>query len=205
MRLEMATTTVRDVRLSDRTRIDDGVLEIDRAGLRKLLLEDDACADVTIEVARPGESARIIHVMDAAEPRWKPEPGSTFPLFVGPPKTVGEGRTLRLDGIAVVSTSDAVAGEPTYWREGIIDMVGPGADATPLAATTNLVLTFTPASVYLDATRPDAVIENIMIGSGLAQRFNRSVRVAELKAAAYLARVAAVRKPDHVRTYALGG
>ena len=125
MRLEMATTTVRDVRLSDRTRIDDGVLEIDRAGLRKLLLEDDAFADVTIEVARPGESARIIHVMDAAEPRWKPEPGSTFPLFVGPPKTVGEGRTLRLDGIAVVSTSDAVAGEPTYWREGIIDMVGP--------------------------------------------------------------------------------
>ena len=203
MRLEMATTTVRDVRLSDRTRIDNGVLEIDRAGLRKLLLDDDAFADVSLEVARPGESTRIIHVMDAAEPRWKPEPGSTFPLFVGPPKTVGDGRTVRLEGVAVVSTSEAVAGEPTYWREGIIDMSGAGADATPLSATTNLVLTFTPSALYLDATRPDAVIENIMVGSGLAQRFNRRVRVAQLKAAAYLARAA--REPDHVRTYALGG
>ena len=205
MRLEMATTTVRDVRLSDRTRIEGGVLEIDRDGLRKLVLEDEAFADVSFDVARPGESARIIHVMDVAEPRWKPEPGSTFPLFVGPPKTVGEGRTVRLEGVAVVSTSDAVAGEPTYWREGIIDMTGAGADATPLGATTNLVLTFTPSPLYLDATRPDAVIENIMVGSALAQRFNRCVRVAELKAAAYLARAAAAREPDHVRTYALGG
>lgn len=203
MRLEMATTAVRDVQFSDRTGIDNGVLEIDRAGLRTLLLDDDAFADVSLEVARPGEPARIIHVMDAAEPRWKPEPGSTFPLFVGPPKTVGDGRTVRLDGVAVVSTSEAVAGEPTYWREGIIDMSGAGADATPLSATTNLVLTFTPSPLYLDATRPDAVIENIMVGSGLAQRFNRRVRVAQLKAAAVLARAA--REPDHVRTYALGG
>src|SRR5262245_34593992 len=110
MRLEMVTTTVRDVRLSDRTRVEGGVLTIDREGLRKLLLGDEAFADVSFEVARPGESARIIHVMDVAEPRWKPEPGSTFPLFVGPPKTVGDGRTVRLDGVAVVSTSDAVAG-----------------------------------------------------------------------------------------------
>ena len=203
MRLEMATTTVRDVRFSDRTRIEDGVLEIDRAGLQRLLLDDDTFADVSLEIARPGESARIIHVMDAAEPRWKPEPGSTFPLFVGPPKTVGDGRTVRLEGVAVVSTSEAVAGEPTYWREGIIDMAGAGAEATPLSATANLVLTFTPSPLYLDATRPDAVIENIMVGSALAQRFNRRVRVAQLKAAAYLARAA--KEPDHTRTYALGG
>src|SRR5438876_1350711 len=119
MRLEMATTAVKDVRFSDHTRVEGGVLEIDRAGLRRLLLEDDAFADVSLDVARPGESARIIHVMDVAQPRWKPEPGSTFPLFVGPPRTVGEGRTGRLEGVAVVSASEAVAGEPTDWREGI--------------------------------------------------------------------------------------
>src|SRR5262245_4548476 len=99
MRLEMATTVVRDVRLSACTRVENGVPEVARAGLRRLLLEDDAFADVSLDVARPGDSARIIHVMDAAEPRWKPEPGSTFPLFVGPPKTVGEGRTVRLEGV----------------------------------------------------------------------------------------------------------
>jgi glycine reductase len=205
MRLEMATTIVSDVRLSDRTRVEGGLLEIDPRELGRLLLEDEAFTDVSLDVARPGESARIIHVMDVAEPRWKPEPGSTFPVFVGPPRTVGDGRTCRLEGVAVVSTSEPVAGEPTYWREAIIDMVGPGADATPFGATTNLVLTFTPSAAYQDATRPDAAIENMMVGSALAQRFNRRIRVAELKAAAYLARAAAAREPDRVRSYELGG
>lgn len=204
MRLEMATITVNDVRFSDRTRLTDSVLEIDREELRRLLLRDEAFAGVSIDVVRPGESARIIHVMDVAEPRWKPEPGSTFPTFVGAPKTVGEGRTGRLDGIAVVSTSDAVAGEPTYWREAIIDMTGAGADATPFGATTNLVLTFTASEKYQDETRPDAVIENIMLGSPIAQRYNRSVRIAELSAAAYLAKATTANDVGRLHTYELG-
>jgi glycine reductase len=205
MRLEMATTTIRDVEFSKATRLDGGVLAIDREELRRLLLEDDAFADVSLDIARPGDSARIIHVMDVAEPRWKSPPGSTFPVFVGPPRTVGEGRTFRLEGVAVVSTSEAVAGEPTYWREAIIDMVGPGADASPFGATTNLVLTFTPSEKFRDDARADAVIENIMVGSRLAQRYNRRVRVAQLKAAAYLARATAAREADRTRVYELGG
>jgi glycine reductase complex component B subunit alpha and beta len=201
MRLEMATTTVSDARFSRHTRVADGVLEIDRDELVGVLLDEEVFADVSLNIVRPGESARIIHVMDVVEPRWKPAPGSTFPVLVGPPRTVGEGRTHRLEGVAVVSTSEAVAGEPTYWREAIIDMTGPGADATPFGATINLVLTFTPSATYRDDTRADAVIENIMVGSVLAQRYNRCVRVAELKAAAYLARTAAA--PDGLRTYEL--
>src|SRR6266446_6550782 len=137
MRLEMATTLVREVRFADATRIADGVLEIDRETLRTLILEDDAFADVALDVVRPGDSVRIIHVMDAVEPRWKPEPGSTFPGFIGVPKTVGEGTTRRLDGIAVLSVSDAVTGEPTYWREAIVDMAGPAAEVTTFGGTTN--------------------------------------------------------------------
>jgi glycine reductase len=204
MRLELATHVVREARFSDATRLADGVLEIDRAALRRLVLEDDAFADVTVEIVRPGESVRIIHLMDAAEPRWKPEPGSTFPGFIGGPKTVGQGTTRRLDGVAVLSVGDAVAGEPTYWREAIVDMTGPAAGVTTFGATTNLVLSFTPAPAYLDATRPDAVVENIMVGSVLSQRYNRRVRVAQLRAAAYLARVAAAGAPDHVRVCELG-
>ena len=203
MRLELKTTVVNDLRFSDATRFERGVLEIDRDELRKLLLEDPAFEDVTLDIVRPGDSVRIIHVMDAAEPRWKPDPGSTFPAFVGPPKTVGEGTTRRLAGIAILAVSDAVAGEPTYWREAIVDMAGPGAELTAFGATTNLVLTFRPNPTYLDATRSDAVIENIMVGSSLAQRYNRSVRAAELKAAAYLARAVATQEPDERRTYEL--
>jgi glycine reductase len=204
MKLEMATTVVHDVRLASRTAVSDGVLEVDRAELRQILLEDEAFADVALDVARPGESTRIIHVMDVAEPRWKSPPGSTFPVLVGPPRTVGEGRTHRIEGASVVSASQAVAGEPTYWREAIIDMAGVGADSSPFGRTVNLVLTFTPSALYLDSSRPDAVIENIMVGSGLAQRYNQRVRVAELKAAAYLARAAAAGVPDRVQTYELG-
>jgi glycine reductase len=204
MRLEMATNVVRDLRWSDVTRLARGVLEIDREAVRRLILADDAFEDVTLDVVRPGDSVRIIHVMDAAEPRWKPEPGSTFPAFVGPPRTVGEGTTRRLDGVAVLSVSDAVAGEPTYWREAIVDMTGPGADVTTFGATTNLVLSFSPAPAYRDVTRADAVVENIMVGSALAQRYNRRVRAAQLKVAGYLARMAAADAPEHVRIHALG-
>src|SRR5262245_31946425 len=139
MRLEMATTEVRDVRFSHTTRVADGVLEVDREDLRRLLADDETFDDVTIDVVRPGEPARIIHVMDVAEPRGKTPPGSTFPVLLGAPRTVGDGRTHRIEGVAVVATSDAVAGEPTYWREAIIDMTGPGAEATPFGATINLV------------------------------------------------------------------
>ena len=198
MRLEIETSVVTDLRFSRTTRLVDGVLEIDRDGLRRLLREDPAFADVTLEIVRPGDPVRLIHVMDAAEPRWKPDPGSTFPGFVGGPRTVGEGTTRRLDGVAVLSVSDAVAGEPTYWREAIVDMRGPAADVTTFGATTNLVLAFRPAAAYLDEAAPDARVENIMIGSPLAQRYNRQVRVAQLKAAAALARAAAVAAPDHV-------
>jgi sarcosine reductase len=204
MRLEMATTTVSDVRFSNHTRIVAGVVEIDREELRRLLLDgEEAFEDVSLDIVRPGESVRIIHVMDVVEPRWKPAPESTFPVLMGPPRTVGQGRTHRLEGVAVVSTSEAVAGEPTYWREAIIDMTGPGAEATPFGAIVNLVLTFTPSATYRDAGRPDAVIENIMVGSVLAQRYNRRVRVAELKAAGYLARAAAADEPDRTRIYEL--
>jgi glycine reductase len=204
MRLEMATNVVGEVRWGAATRLASGVLEIDREAVRRLILEDDAFADVALDVVRPGESVRIIHAMDAAEPRWKPEPGSTFPAFVGPPRTVGEGITRRLDGVAVLSVSDAVAGEPTYWREAIVDMTGPAADVTTFGGITNLVLSFTPAPAYLDASRADAVVENIMVGSALAQRYNRRVRTAQLEVAAYLARAATSEAPDSVRTYELG-
>ena len=203
MKLEVRTTAVRDMRLSGATRFAGGVLEIDRGELRKLILEDSAFADVTLDVVRPGDSVRIIHVMDAAEPRFKPDPGSSFPTFVGPPRTVGEGVTHRLSGVAVLTASEAVAGEPTYWREAVVDMTGPGAALTAFGATTNLVLTLRPSASFLDTSRPDATIENIMVGSSLAQRYNRSIRVAELKTAAYLARTVGEFEADQIKTYEL--
>lgn len=203
MRLEMGSFAVKDLRFSDRTTFSDGLLSINREELRQLLLEVGAFEDVDLEIVRPGDDVRIIHVMDVVEPRHKLGDGSNFPGFVGRQKTVGEGKTHRLAGMAVVSVGDPVAGEPIYWRETIIDMSGPGAVATSFGSTVNLVLDFKPRKELLDGNRPEAVIHNMMIGSALAQGYNRSVRVAELKAAAYLAGATAELTPKDFQVYEL--
>jgi len=55
----------------------------------------------------------------------------------------GEGRTNRLDGVAVLSCLDFPAEErPLHEQESVVDLAGPGAELTPFAADTNVVLTF---------------------------------------------------------------
>src|SRR5207244_2010142 len=152
------------------TRLVDGTLYVDRDELCRMILQDDDFESVAVEVVRPGDAVRLIHVMDAIEPRYKPGEASAFPVMLGSPRTAGEGRTHRLAGMAVITVGEAVAGEPTYWREAIVDMAGPGAIGSPFGATINLVLDLRPAPAYLDTSHPDAELKNIMVGSPLAQR-----------------------------------
>ena len=86
MRLEMASYDVRDVRFGGPTRYDDGVLWVHRDELRQLMLASGDFADVAIEVVRPGEPVRLIHVVDAAEPRYKPDGPTDFPGQVSAPR-----------------------------------------------------------------------------------------------------------------------
>ena len=75
MRLELATFPVTDVRFGSRTRLADGVLEVDRDEILALAgREATFFGSVGVEVARPGERTRIIHVLDAIEPRVKVAP-----------------------------------------------------------------------------------------------------------------------------------
>jgi glycine reductase len=54
------------------------------------------------------------------------------------------GRTNRLDEVVVLSCLDFPAEErPLHEQESVIDLAGPGAELTPFAAGTNVVLTFT--------------------------------------------------------------
>ena len=100
------------------------------------LLGDSHFADVRVHLARPGETIRIINAKDAVEPRWKVDgPGGVFPGFVSAPTTVGEGRTHRLGGVAVLEVAEPVPGEQTHFREQILDMSGPGAEFSPFAQT----------------------------------------------------------------------
>jgi len=70
----------------------DGVLEINKEELVKLILEDKNIVSADVDVTFPGEETRIVKVRDALEPRVKVSgPGCVFPGILGPVETVGSG------------------------------------------------------------------------------------------------------------------
>jgi len=146
---------------------------------------------VDVEIVGPGDPVRLTHVLDAVEPRTKPDdPAATFPGALGALRPAGRGRTTRIAGAAVVACADFPADErPLHEQEGLIDMAGPGAAYSRLAATTNVVLTF--------HAKPGAGNES----------FEAAVRATKLRVARDIAAAAAQLEPETVETldYDLGG
>ncbi len=183
--LQLERFVVSDVVAGDTTAFADGVLSIDVAELREVALVGEHLGDVDIKIVLPGDDVRIINAIDAVEPRAKADPeGGDFPGLLSPPSTAGGGITHVLDGVSVVTTAIPVPGEPAYWREALFDMGGPAAVYSPLSALKNVVLSFTPSSALAaDPTPPD----NLFAGTPGAFAYNKEIRVAGLRVAAYLA------------------
>jgi len=134
MRLEMGHLYIKDVRFGSRTAIDDHTLLIDRQELISLLAQEPFFDGIEIALAHPGESCRIIYVLDVLEPRYRLN-GSNFPGALEAMGLVGDGRTRALKNVCVVEVSpDQARGR------NIIDMSGPVTDYSPLGATHNVVL-----------------------------------------------------------------
>ncbi len=126
--------------MGDRTSFADGVLTVaeDEA---IALVASPSLASVRVSWVSPGESARIVKVLDAVEPRTKgPGGGAIFPGLLGPVEGAGSGQTHVLRGAAVVA-----AGYLPRAQEAVVDMSGPAAALSPLGATHNLVVEFEPA------------------------------------------------------------
>src|SRR5262245_22507307 len=198
--LELATFEVRDVAFGAQTQLTDGVLTINEEELKAGLLESGDFSEVRVDIVKPGDDVRIIHIVDAVEPRVRVSaPGTDFPGFLSPPRTVGSGRTNRLSGIAIVEVAEPVPGEPTYWREAILDMAGEGAKYSPFSSLINVVIDFKPSTNRFS----DAASENVILGSQGAREFNRAVRTAGLRAAVYLARATSQATTDNVQSFSL--
>lgn len=179
MNLQLHRVTVNKLAFGTSTGIKDGTLTINAQELIALLEQDEHLTKVSLELAHPGESVRIMPVKDAVEPRCKLDgAGEIFPGWIGPVDTVGEGKTLVLDGAVVLTTGRLVAPQ-----EGIVDMTGPGADYTPFSQTRNIVVVLEPAA-----------------GVELHQR-EAACRLAGLKAAHYLASCCKDAKADKVESF----
>jgi glycine reductase complex component B subunit alpha and beta len=106
-----------------------------------LLREPEAIAGVEVEIVPPGSPIRVTHVLDAVEPRVRPDGRVAFPTE----GAAGEGLTNRLDGVVVLSCLDFPGEErPLHEQESIVDLGGPGAVLTPFGDMTAVVLTFRP-------------------------------------------------------------
>lgn len=183
MKLRLETFDVTALEFGRDTAFRGGTLVVNRDDVCTLADEPRFIAGVRAELAAPGEPTRIIHVMDAVEPRIKLG-GDTvaFPGFLGPPRTVGSGVTRRLRGVAVMASArlpKPPRGGALEFNEGIIDMSGPGAERCACSTTRNLVLVFSP--------RPDVTNEE----------FDNAVRLGTLRVARRLAEtVLAGASPD---------
>ncbi len=199
--LDVGQFDVTAVRSGDRTGYTDGVLTVDLGELEDLLADETFFSSVSVDIIRPGDSVRIINAIDAVEPRIKVDPvGADFSGLLTTPRLVGLGTTHALKGVAVVETALPVPGEPTYWREAIVDMAGAGARYSPFSELFNVVTSFEPTRELLESSgRPT----NLFEGTPEAVEYNKAVRLAGLKAAKYLAETTLGKEPDRWRTYDL--
>ena len=205
MRLELGSFPVRDLVFGSRTEYRQGVLSVNTDELKAFLLKDSPFQDIEIDVARPGEKTRIVHALDVVEPRVKVSgPGCVFPGFLGPPAQVGEGRTHRLAGVAVIGAAEPFIGEEFWYaREAIIDMSGPGAEYTPFSRTVNLVLKFIPKPGDAEPD-PDKRVQFVVdTRSKEAEVKTKATRLLCLKAAVYLAESVRDLTPDSIDEYQL--
>jgi glycine reductase len=188
--LEVADFPVRRARFGTPSAYDDGVLTIDADAVRRLVLGDPRIAGVSLELAHPGESVRVLRALDAVEPLHKPGgPVSAFPGFLGPPHTAGRGRTHRLAGFTVVEVTELPfpASGVQAFEEGVIEMSGPGAACSGCADRVNLLLVLEPGRAASNADYDDAV------------------RRAALRVADHLAALTVGRPPEWVEVFDHGG
>jgi glycine reductase len=191
--LELGYFHIKDIVIGSESKIENGVLYVDEAAVKALVLEDENIKDVHFDVARPGESVRITPVKDVIEPRVKVEgPGGIFPGMISKVEAVGSGKTYCLKDMAVVT-----AGKIVGFQEGLIDMSGPGAKYTPFSQTINFCVVCEPAD-FLLAVDPDSTLP---IENAKKPEYEKAVRMAGLKVAAYLGELARNLTPDETEVF----
>ena len=179
MKLELGYIPIEDIQFGPQSKVDNKTLYVNKEELKALLLEDEVIQSIEMEIAKPGESVRITPVKDVVEPRVKVSgDGGVFPGWMTKVRTVGSGRTNVLKGAAVVTTGKVVG-----FQEGIIDMSGEGAKYTPFSKLNNLVIIIEP------------------VETAKAHVYEKSMRLAGLKAAEYLGKLSKDLIAKDVATY----
>ena len=142
MRLELADFPVTRVNLGDKFEYSAKTLDVNEEQLISLIHQDCRIRHAEVAVVTPGERVRVTGVRDVVEPRVKVRGrGQVFPGILGPVEPVGDGRTHRLSGMAVVVTAKyegTIRAGTLVQRSTILDMWGPGAEASRFSPTSRI-------------------------------------------------------------------
>lgn len=178
MRLEIGLFHLNNILSSERTFIRDRTLFVNLRELKDIVAEDHRLAKIEAEIVHPGDSVRIINVLDVIEPRVKVEGGEAFPGWVGGMGIAGTGKTYVLKGISVIEV-----GAMKNFSGAILDMKGPGSRVANFSELHHVILITYPASGISEA------------------EYSQALKMAGLKAATYLARASTSLRPDETRIY----
>jgi glycine reductase len=132
MKLELFDYALESLQWGEQTRLSGKSLSLSRAELQDQVKDLSRGIQIDYELARPGESKRIVHVLDTVLPITKlVGAGPTFPGFEGPAHLVGTGQTARIKNLLVTVAARFPHPEAMTPiekpREGMIDMAGVGA------------------------------------------------------------------------------
>lgn len=151
-------------------------------------------AKVWFEVCRPGENARIIHILDVIYPMYKtkkPEGygGGEYPGILNYPYTCGEGETNCLDGLSVMQCCALPWDEVNassgllYTRDAIVQTTGFYKHYTPFPDMINLIVNM-----------------EVLDGRS-AEEYDNDIRKSTMAMAQYLAKLTEGQTPDEVEKF----
>ncbi len=190
MKLERGYFTITDLRFGTGTRLSGGVLTVDKAELESHVQSADQnhhIEAITLEIVKPGENARIVHILDTLQVGVKVSgEGEFMPGQLADPTIVGSGRTHLVANLAVMECAELPwAGKSAllYARDSIVDMVGPAAGYSPFSQTFNLVLRMKMKPGASDV------------------EYDEAVRHAGIRVVRYLAGLIKEATPDSVETF----
>ena len=190
MELELLDYSLAELRWGERTVLDGNALSVSVVDLQEQIKDLPAGIQVDFELARPGESKRIVHVLDTVLPIAKLTGARlTFPGFDGPAELVGCGRTVRLKNLLVTVTGrfphPELMSPIEKPREGIIDLTGIGAPYSYGSDYFHLIV----------SPRADSSVSNAA--------FDHAVRTIGLRLARLLARAEKLNCAAETKTVAL--
>lgn len=147
MKLKRGYFIIKDVQFGDVTGLQDGILTVHKKEMEEYLLREDEnnnIDSIELDIVRPGENVRIVHILDTLQAGIKVEgDGEFMPGHLSDPVTVGGGTTHYISNLAIMECAELPwAGKSAllYARDAIVDMVGPAAGYSPFSETFNLIL-----------------------------------------------------------------